>query len=190
MRRIFETGKFFPVPDGTEVCPFLNPFDVNEKHLPIEILSGMSIAAGQIGPGVVSKIHIHPLVTQVTWVVDGLIQVTMKGVQDESPYSVEIHSGQAILTEPCTVFQLINPDSSHMASVLYIVSPAYVFDMEDDKVLYDDAIILDATWEDLASRNWHLATLGNLEETRRNRDQAMRRITERRNISVGQISTA
>lgn len=34
MNHVFEPLGFFPVPDGTDVSPFLNAHDVNQKKLP------------------------------------------------------------------------------------------------------------------------------------------------------------
>jgi hypothetical protein len=51
----------------------------------------------------------------------------MKGVLDSAAYSLELETEQAVLTEPQTFFQLINPSDSATVRVLY---PAYVFEME------------------------------------------------------------
>jgi len=112
MNRIFKAGQMFPIPDGTLVSPFLNPLDANQSDLPSELLSGMSIAAGLINPGVQSKIQIHPFVSLVTWVVDGDLEVRMKGPRDTAPYSISVRPQQAVLTEAHSFFQLINASTS------------------------------------------------------------------------------
>ena len=85
MQRIFKIGQMFEIPDGTKVSPFFNPLDSNEKDLSPQLLSGMSIAAGEIPPHVKSKIHLHPLVSQVTWVIAGQLRVWMKAPRNRRP---------------------------------------------------------------------------------------------------------
>jgi mannose-6-phosphate isomerase-like protein (cupin superfamily) len=180
MKRIFKIGQMFEIPDGTKVSPFLNPLDSNEKDLSHRLLSGMSIAAGEIPPDVKSKIHLHPLVSQVTWVIEGQLQVWMKGPKDSAPYSLDLQAQQAVFTEPQTYFQLVNPSQSASGRVLYLVSPAYVFEMEGDRVTYDDAVILDQDWEQLAGQKWHIEELDNLPDVARRRQEAITRITNRK----------
>ena len=76
MNQLFRIGNTFQIPDGTMVSPFLNAKDVL-SDLPFDLLDGFSIAAGEIPSSVKSKIHIHPVVTQVTFVCEGKITITM-----------------------------------------------------------------------------------------------------------------
>lgn len=118
MNRIFEIQQMFPIPDGTKVSPFLNPLDANQKNLPLATLSGMSIAAGEVDTRVESRIHIHPIVAQVTWVIGGQLTVKMKGKHDDAPYTIPLQQQQAVLTQPGTFFQLINSSESIAAQML------------------------------------------------------------------------
>jgi hypothetical protein len=38
--------------------------------------------------------------------------------------------------------------------VLYIVSPAYIFLVEEGRVVYDDSVVLEEDWEELKRVNW------------------------------------
>lgn len=124
--------------------------------LPYNLLDGLSIAAGTIEPKLKSKIHIMPFVTQVTFVRQGELKVRMKSVQDEAPYTLLVKSGQAVVTESGTFFQLIN-ESEESCEVLYIVSPAYLFEQSHGEVVYDDAIVLDEDWDVLELKHWQQA---------------------------------
>jgi len=68
------------------------------------------------------------------------------------PYSLRLEEEQAILTRP-------GPFSSSATyqsplRVLYMVSPAYLYLIEEGKMLYDDSVVLDEDWEDLEKINW------------------------------------
>jgi hypothetical protein len=152
MRRIFEIAEPFRVPDGTLVSPFLNSKDA-KSGLPFDLLDGVSVAAGIIEPRTRSKIHVLPFVTQVTFVRRGQLTVWMKSGEDLEPYALHPKDDQAILTRPGTFFQLVN-DDIELCQVLYIVSPAYVFEVWNGAVLYEDATVLDESWESLRAAGW------------------------------------
>jgi len=152
MKRIFEIEEPFPVPDGTLVSPFLNAKDT-KSGLPFDLLDGVSVAAGIIEPQSRSKIHIMLFVTQVTFVRRGKLEVWMKSEDDVEPYALPLKEDQAALTRPGTFFQLVNNDAEP-CQVLYIVSPAYVFEVLNGAVLYDDATVLEENWEDLRVAGW------------------------------------
>ncbi len=146
MRRVFVQPDPKRVPDGTLLSEMLR-------------VDGFSLAAGVIEPGLSSKIHLHPFVTQVTYVQSGRLMVWMRGPSDEKPYSLELISKQACLTEPGTFFQLVNPayEPSHL---LYIVSPPFLFETgPTGNVVYNDAVVLDGNWEDLARDKYDLGKL-------------------------------
>lgn len=173
LNRIFTITAPFRVPDGTWVSPFLNAKD-SQSDLPFDLLDGFSIAAGTIDPNSHSKIHIMPLVTQVTFVRSGSLAVRMKGPDDAEPYILRLAAAEAVLSEPGIFFQLIN-DSPEPCEVLYIVSPAYVFEMSTEgAVLYDDAVVLDDGWEDLAAAGWRMSrSIATVQQ----RADAMRRLS-------------
>jgi mannose-6-phosphate isomerase-like protein (cupin superfamily) len=147
MNHVFKPNKFFPVPDGTDVSPFMNATDNLQDSLPWGALGDMSIACGRIKAGVKSWIHMHPVVTHVTYVVSGELCVRMKGENDEKPYRLELSPGKAVLTQPGTLFQLDNR-SKRAVRVLYIASPSYVFEMRNGEVVYDDAVLVGKTWQE------------------------------------------
>jgi hypothetical protein len=152
MRRIFEIAEPFRVPDGTLVSPFLNSKDT-KSGLPFDLLDGVSVAAGIIEPRTRSKIHIMLFVTQVTFVRRGKLEVWMKSGEDLEPYPLRLKDDQAVLTRPGTFFQLVN-DDAEPCQVLYIVSPAYVFEVLHGEVFYEDATVLDESWETLRAAGW------------------------------------
>jgi mannose-6-phosphate isomerase-like protein (cupin superfamily) len=160
------------VQDGTLVSPFLSSED-NQSGLPHNLLDGFSIAAGTIEPGLKSKIHVMPFVTQVTFVRQGELKVCMKAAQDDIPYTLIVKNNQAIVTESGTFFQLIN-ETEESCEVLYIVSPAYLFEQLNGMVVYDDAAVLDEDWNTLELK--HLQPATKL-PTIKQRQKAVRRLT-------------
>jgi mannose-6-phosphate isomerase-like protein (cupin superfamily) len=180
MNRVFEPCSYFTVRDGTDVSAFLNANDVNQSDLPYGSLSGFSIAAGRIGAHKRSWIHMHPVVTQVTYVVSGNLVFRMKGPEDSNTYPLETKAGQAVVTRPGTLFQLQN-QSSTPANVLYIVSPPYVFEMEGDRVVYDDAILVARSWEEREVAEYDFSALKlTIADVVTKRDAAVERLASRK----------
>lgn len=149
MNHIFEPRSFITVPDGTEVSAFLNATDASQPNVPWGILGEMSIAAGRIGAGIESWVHVHPAVRQVTYVVSGMLRIRMKNVTTSEEYELLLRGGQAAVVEAGTLIQLSNPGDVP-ADVLYIVSPSYVFELDEGKVVHDDAVLVVKSWEELA----------------------------------------
>lgn len=158
MNQIFKPRGYITVPDGTDVSAFLNATDESQKDVPWGILQDMSIASGRIKPGIDSWIHMHPVVTQVTYLISGLLDVRMKDDREKKPYDLSLKEGEAVLVEPGTLFQLRNR-SDRVASVLYLVSPTYVFEMVDKEVIYDDAYLVAKTWEELEEADYNVSAL-------------------------------
>jgi mannose-6-phosphate isomerase-like protein (cupin superfamily) len=140
------------VQDGTKVFSLLNCRDSN-SGLPVNLLEDFSLAAGEIEPHRHSKIHVMPLVTQVTFVLQGELEALMKDADQIAPYSLRLKAEQAILTRPGTFLQFRN-HTPVPCRVLYIVSPAYVFLMEGGRVAYDDSVVLEEDWEELKEVQW------------------------------------
>ena len=105
MNKLFEIQEFFPIPDGTLLSPFLNSKDAN-SDLPFDLVDEFSIAGGEIKAGVKSEIHVLPLVTQVTFVLDGSVTIKMQGEEDSEPYTQEVGRNQAAFTPPGTCINL------------------------------------------------------------------------------------
>ncbi len=174
MNHIFTANKSFPVPDGTWVAPLLGP-NVSEGGRTIW-MDGFNMARGEIPAGIHSKIHVHPVVTQVTWVQSGKLTVKMKDPHSGEPYELNLTSGQAVLTEPGTFFQLVN-SSKESCHVLYIVHPAFLFEVNaKGDVTYNDAIVLEEDWKSLAQKNWRIPQLANVETIKARRSAAAERL--------------
>lgn len=174
MNRKFTAEKLFRVPDGTLVSPFLNSKD-SKSDLPFDLIEGFSIAMGKIEAHTNSLIHIHPHITQVTYVLSGGINLKMKGEKDLEPYEVEVKENQAGISNPGELFQLINPYNED-AVVLYIVSPAFVFELKDNEVIYNDAITLNESWEELKNQKFSIHKLKDPRYSLTARNESLQRL--------------
>ncbi len=146
-----------------------------QSGLPGNLLDDFSLALGEIEPHHHSKIHIIPLVTQVTFVLGGHLEVWMKDPDGSGPYSLQITAEQAVLTRPGTFLQFRN-HTHDSCRVLYIVSPAYVFLKEKGELIYDDSVVLEEDWEELGKMNWKPAKLCSLDSIRKARQAAKERL--------------
>jgi hypothetical protein len=177
-RVFFEATTGFEVQDTTVVFPFLNANDA-KSGLPPGLLESFSMTIGEIGPKTSSKIHVHPLVTQVTMVLDGRLEVRLRGDSERKPRTVRLSQHQAVLVRPGTFLQLINP-SAFPCRTLYVVGPAYVADVDEHGTArYEDAVTLDESWEELADLDWVPPRLRDADMTEERRDAALRRVRER-----------
>lgn len=158
MNHVFQPRGFFTVPDGTEVSAFLNATDTMERELPWTALGAMSIAAGRVRAKSESWVHIHPVVTQVTYLLAGELTLRMKETSDERAYDLELQPRQAAVALPGTALQLRNQGSVD-ADVLYLVSPSYVFEIDGRDVRYDDARLVARTWEELEESGYDLPSM-------------------------------
>ena len=175
MNYVFKIKNEIIVPDGTKVYPFLNPRD-SESHLPWDLSGDVSLAVGEIAPHSQSKIHIHPLVTLITWVISGMLQIKMKEPESADPYIVTLNAQEAALTKTQTFLQHINT-ADELCRVLYIVSPAYVFLKEANETLvYDDAVVTDLDWDALAEQQWQLPSVFDHDQVKTNREKALARL--------------
>ena len=199
MNRIFNCleNDFFRVPDGTLVNPFLNPKDIM-SGLPWDILDGLSVAAGQVNPGVVSEITVLPFISQVTVILSGSIRIVMKdpGTLDE-PYSLDLKrpvpSGKpgfttaAVLTPPGSFFQLDNSKGTEPAQVLYLTTPGYVFEpgsSTDSPPIYDDAVTVGSDWNNLAAQKWNPKELSDPKNSYSARQRAIQRLASQKRDST------
>lgn len=149
MKTVFEPGKFIAARDGTDIDPFLNPMDAAAGVDLPGVSNRVSVAAGRLLPAVASAIHVHPIVTQITYVVTGCLTVKTVESGQPTPNEFAAEAGAAVVTVPGQPVQFRN-DTQADVTVLYIVTPGYV---SDDA--YDDAVLLDdwassLTDEDLA----------------------------------------
>jgi hypothetical protein len=172
VKRIFRRGRGTTVPDGTRVFPFLSPAD-STSDLPLEVLSGASVALGELRPGQASKIHMHPLVTMIVWVASGRLSLRLKDPRATTPYTLRLRAEDGAVALPGTFLQLRN-ETRTPCRLLYIASPAYLFLKVRGRIIYDDAVVLDATWDELARLRWRPATVPTLAVMRAARVQALR----------------
>ncbi len=172
MNHVFRAGPGSVVPDGTRVSPFLNPTD-SASGLPAGMFEGASLAIGALAPGQRSRIHLHPLVTMVTWVIEGRLQIRMKDAGAPAPYLLSLEPEDAALTHPGTFVQLINPGETP-CRVLYVCSPGYVWlQGADGRMVYDDAQVFDDDWYALAARGYPLPAAADIEALRSERRRAI-----------------
>jgi hypothetical protein len=176
MKRVYKIEHSILVPDGTIVYPFLNPSD-STSGLPWEMMQGFSLSAGDLPPYSKSKIQILPLAAQVTFVLRGMLELRIRESGDAEPYTLQLLEEQAAFKHPGTFFQLINPDEE-LCRVLYIVSPSYVFEKQGDQLIYDDAIVFDEDWQELAAQNWLPPKLLSNEVNLQTRQAALSRISK------------
>lgn len=180
MNKIFKPRGFIAVPDGTQVSAFLNTTDTSQTDVPWGSLGEMSVAMGQIEAGVHSWVHRHPVVTQVTYLIAGRLAIRMQEPQSDAFYELSLQPREAVLCRPGTCFQLRN-DSEQTATVLYLVSPSYVFEMEGDVIIYDDATMVAKSWQELKTKKKEqsVAQLSEYEHKAR-RTEALRRLALRK----------
>lgn len=174
MKKIFNVGEGFKVPDGTVVHSVLDPRIASQYKS--EWVDEVSLALGVIPANTTSKIHVHPLITQVTWVLSGELTVKMKDDKVHEPYTLDLSQEQSVVTKPGVFFQLIN-SSNKECRVLYIVSPAFIFECNDKgEVIYNDALVLDHDWNKLSSMNWAMPQLVEINAVKRKRDESKKRL--------------
>jgi len=182
MRVVFAPRTYAQVPDGTLVSPFLNPFDNTGATVGPLAHGHLGVAAGRLEPGVASSIHVLPLVTQITWVVRGRLRIVMRAPAEPEPYTLELDAGQAVCTEPGELLQLANDDHDTAVEVLYITSPAYVYEVDrHGAVVYDDARVIATTWDEAAGGASVDIAPGELDALRRARDAAISRLQKAAN---------
>ena len=161
------------MPDGTLVHSVLDPSAPAGSSG--DWTDAPSLAVGLILPGVESKIHVHPVVGQITWVMSGQLTVKMKDRHVDNPYTLHLSAGQCVVTSPGTFVQWINAGPAP-CRVLYIVSPAFVFETGDEgSVVYNDAVVLDEDWDALAGLNWPHPGPDHVEAARQARQRAIER---------------
>jgi hypothetical protein len=174
MKSIFTAGEGFLAPDGTIVYSVLDPAAL--RRVSGEWMEELSIALGEIPPHTSSKIHVHPVVTQATWLLSGELILRMKDDRASAPYTLELSPERAVVTQPGTFFQLVN-QTSQACRVLYFVTPAFIFEVDAaGEVIYNDALVVQHDWDDLAEMDWLLPELGDWETLRSAREEAVARV--------------
>jgi mannose-6-phosphate isomerase-like protein (cupin superfamily) len=176
MKQLFKVEDGIKVPDGTMVHPIIGPRQMFEAR--IGMFEHMSLVMGDLPPKTESGIHIHPICEHLTWVISGCLTVRMKDPSVEQPYTLEVSENQLVLTRAGTFFQLIN-HSDKPVKTLYGCAPAYVFELDaDGNIVYNDQIVPNKSWEELAKMNWQLPEMTDLALIRKNRAAALKRMTD------------
>jgi mannose-6-phosphate isomerase-like protein (cupin superfamily) len=93
----------------------------------------VGIAEGRIGPGRYS-IHRHLTVEQYTYVVEGSLLAETQDFEQEASRTVELQTGDLLLTLPYESLQFIN-ESEEPARVLFICAPPYPPDDSDTRLI-------------------------------------------------------
>lgn len=178
MRKVFQFGEGIKVPDETFLYEMLGPRQQHSEGLPI--IGGMSMAMGDLPPGISSDVHVHPVIAHFAFCLSGTLTVRMKDPASTEPYLLDMKPREAAYTAPGTFFQLINRSDAKV-EVLYYCSPAFVFEQnEAGDVIYNDAHVLEGlTWEDLARMDWHVPALDDIEGIRRKREESLARLRGR-----------
>ena len=175
MNHLFSISPGFPVPDGTTVHEIVSPRQLSRAGLRPN--DGLSVALGDLPANTRSNVHVHPIVWQFSWVIDGTLKVIMKDYESREPYPLNVPTQHGVLSEPGTFFQLIN-DGPSFCRVLYIVGPAFVFETDDeDRVKYNDAIVLPYSWEELRKQNWKPAELDDSKDMHIARAESFKRLS-------------
>lgn len=183
-RVFFEVTNGFEVKDTTTVFPFLNGNDA-KSGLPRGLPESFSMTIGVIAAEHSSKIHVHPLVTQVTMVLDGCLDAILGGPSMPERLTNRLSQNQAVLVRPGTFLQLVN-HSVLPCRTLYVVGPAYVADVDDQgEVTYEDALTLDESWEELAALSWEPPTIRDANVTPDTRKAALSRVRARQAAREG-----
>lgn len=177
MNRIYKIDKGVVVPDGTMVYEIIGPVQSSGAGLPI--IEEQSLAFGVLDPTEKSSVHVHPIISHLTWVISGKLTVGMKDKRSSEMYFIDVAPMETVLTEPGTFFQLLN-NGDEVCKVLYMVSPAFIFEVDSEgNVVYNDQIVLNFGWEELAKRNWKIPELDDLEKIRVMREESMKRLQSR-----------
>jgi tellurite resistance-related uncharacterized protein len=184
VKRLFPIPPPIVVPDGTKLHEIVGPRILGESQEKSRINDGLSLALGILPAGITSKVHVHPVVWHFTWVRHGTLTVKMKDADCDNPYELVVPEQHGVLTEPGTFFQLLNKSEQQQCEVYYFVGPAFVFEASDSSVLYNDAVVFDLTWEDLAQLNWQPPGLPSPLETSRLRHESLLRTSSGRPLQT------
>ena len=96
METVWTVGKGFQVLDGTVFRPVMDPQVLRREGK--TLVGNLSLALGEIPPSTASRIHLHPVVNQLTWFVAGELTVKMKEPALDAAYTLELRAREAVLT--------------------------------------------------------------------------------------------
>ena len=175
---VFHPGSFVRAGDGTEVSAFLNPYDAQSGSAAHPAGQAMSMAAGRVGPGVRSTIHVHPALTQITYVTAGTLTVLTRAPDESGPSRFQVPAGAATVTEAGALLQLCNEEDQPV-EVLYVTCPAYILETAaDGSIRYEDALMLGEDWEAPGVCGWDTEAAA----------EARRRATSQRAAAAGRMA--
>jgi len=177
-KRIYKIENGVEVPDGTMVFPIIGPRQQQLANIPV--YDELSLAYGELELGEKSSVHVHPVCSHLTYVLSGELQVKMKDSKNSEAYTLNVNTNEAVLTKPGTFFQLINRGEV-TCRVTYYCSPGFVFELDEGgNVIYNDAIVLPYTWDELKERDWHIPELDNLELVKKKRQESIDRMNNQK----------
>jgi uncharacterized cupin superfamily protein len=173
MNYLYKKSDRILVPDGTFLQPIIGA-NISQK-LGIKHIKGCSLAVGILPPGKSTSIHIHPVCLHLAWVISGELTAYMKDVTSDSKYCLTAGPEEVITTEPMTFLQLANESDSEL-QILYICAPEFIYEVDGDQVVYNDAVVLEETWDELEKANWELKDPLDIRVISKNRDEALARL--------------
>jgi len=142
LMNIYKPAEKFLLPDKTWLRNIFSNNDVSN-----EFVDKLSLSIGEISPQTKSSIHIHPFVTQVTFVLEGEVVVLSKQFNSLKKSMETLEKDECIITEPNTFYQVENK-SQRLSKVLYVVTPSFLFIVNSDGTLkYNDALVLSDDWQ-------------------------------------------
>jgi mannose-6-phosphate isomerase-like protein (cupin superfamily) len=109
-------------PDGIEIVP-----------IPLAGLRYLAVVEGRIPPGRYPA-HFHYSLEQVTYVLEGTVEVTTWDANAAGPAELTLGPGTAIVTLPTQTLAFANPGPG-TARVLFITAPPYPQDDSDTQLV-------------------------------------------------------
>ena len=129
--RVRRAGPRVVAPDDVPVWPFdLAP----ARH--------MTLAEGLLEPGAAYRPHAHRTIEQLTYVLVGRVRVTSFDEDAGQPQSVELETGECVVTSPQETIEFACAGESP-ARVLFVTSPPYPADHSDTIVLREHQALAD-----------------------------------------------
>ena len=129
------------VADGTRVSEL-----VNLLRTPA-VGPGVAMAIGELGVAQCSAVHVHPKLTQITYVLLGTLTASTRERNQQRPTEITVKQGECMVTPAGVQLQLAN-HTAGITKVLYVTSPGYLHLVDaNGRVIFSDAIVLGADWE-------------------------------------------
>ena len=105
----------------------VRPFDLTPSR-------NMALAEGRIEPGARYRVHAHRTIEQITYVVNGEVEVLSFDAEKGATGSVRLAVGEAVVTPPGESLEFRCAGDA-AARVLFITAPPYPADNSDTVIL-------------------------------------------------------